>query len=124
MVLKCAIILLVGIVKVEKKLTKKAFNEVKKDYKTYIKITTDITIGKALLGGEYHADAEKILLDEGSRQEDIWGGGFNLESKNFDTNAIINLRRGNDSTEILDSIARKKFLAVSKKIFKDYVGQK
>ncbi|HEY4474598.1 MAG TPA: hypothetical protein VJC06_01600 [Candidatus Paceibacterota bacterium] len=44
-----------------------------------------------------------------------------METGNFEANAIINLRRGNDSTEILDPVVRKKFLKIAKKVFKVYV---
>jgi len=46
---------------------------------------------------------------------------LNLETRNFETNAIINLRKGNDSTEILDPETRKKFLRIAKRVLKDYV---
>lgn len=92
------------VVIVKDKLSKREFEEARRDYETYIKITIDLVREVVALGGEYHADAEELLLAEGSRQGDIWGGGVNLETGQFETNAIINLRAGkNDSTEILDS---------------------
>ena len=106
----------------QEKLLRKDFEKAKKDYLTYIKITMDIEEKRVILGGEYHADAERLLLETGSRQEDIWGGGVNLETGQFETNAIINLRAGeNNSAEILDSEKRKKFLLLAQKILKGYV---
>lgn len=110
-----------AIIIVKDELNQADFKKAKEDYRTYIKITLDLEKAIVALGGEYHADAEKLLLDQGSRQEDIWGGGFNLETKQFETNAIVNLRPGkNSSTEILDIKIRKKFLRIAKKVFKDY----
>lgn len=98
------------------------FEKARQDYSHYIKITIDITKEIAALGGEYHADAEKNLLDQGSKQEDIWGGGVNLETKQFETNAIINLRPPiNNSPEILDAKIRNKFLEIAKALLKNYV---
>ncbi len=112
-----------AIVIVQKKLTLKEFNQAREDYQSYIKITIDLIKKKVALGGEYHADAEKLLLESGSKQENIFGGGFNLELKKFETNAIINLRsRKNESTEILDEEKRKKFLIIAKRILKNYVS--
>lgn len=91
----------------------------------YKKITADLETGTVALGGEYYADVEKVLLDQGSRQEDIWGGGVNLETKSFETNAIINLRSGrNDSTDILDLGNRKRFLEIAQEFLKNYVQKK
>lgn len=102
-------------------LSKKASNEdLKKashDYKNYIKITADIEKEIVAIGGEYHADAEKLLLEKGSLQKNIWGGGVDLVLKRFETNAMINLRPPqNSSTEILDVKTREKFLKICHKM--------
>lgn len=107
---------------VRDKLAKADFIKAKSDYKSYIKITIDIDTGWAVIGGEYHADAEKLLLNKGGKQGNIWGGGLNLETKQFETNAIINLRpKTNYSTEILDRQTREKFLRMARRIFRQYV---
>lgn len=112
-----------AIILVEDRPSKEDFQKTKEDYESYIKLTIDIERQMVALGGEYHADAERLLLDEGSKQENIWGGGVNLETKQFETNAIINLRPGkNDSTEILDPKTREKFLMIAKRVLKGYVG--
>ncbi len=66
------------------------------------------------IGGEWHADAEKILLGEGSKQENLWGGGIDIETKNIDLVALINLRpnMGRNSQEIIDEKIRKQFLKI------------
>lgn len=111
-----------AIVLIKNKLSEKDFQKAKEDYKGYVKITADLEKKVVALGGEYHADAEKLLLEQGSKQENIWGGGLNLETGSFETNAIINLRPGqNDSPEILDPLKRKKFLTLAEKVLKDYV---
>lgn len=110
------------IVIVKEKISHKDFEEALQDYETYIKITADLEREMVALGGEYHADAEERLLAQGSHQDDLWGGGVNLETGQFETNAIINLRAGkNDSTEILDSKRREKFLRLARRILSNYV---
>lgn len=105
-----------------KKLTKEDFKKACEDYRSYVKITADIKNEVVVFGGEYHADAEKLLLEAGSKQENIWGGGANLETDSFETNAIINLRNGrNNSTEILDPEKRRIFLKLAERILKNYV---
>ncbi len=51
------------------------------------------------VGGELHADAEALLLQQGSRQEDLWGGNFYpwLEAdKRVEYTALINIRPSMD----------------------------
>lgn len=100
-----------------KKATSQDLKKASEDYKTYIKITIDIVKEIVAIGGEYHADAEKLLLAQGSSQKNIWGGGLDLVLKRFETNAMINLRpQQNSSTEILDEKIRAKFLKICHKM--------
>lgn len=91
-------------------------------YGDYLKLTVDIENGWMVAGGELHADGEKILLEKGSKQDDIWGGGINLLDKQIDTTAVLNFRPriGNDSMEILDPTKREKFIKIAKTFFKSY----
>lgn len=101
-------------------------NEIKKageDYDNYIKLTIDIEKEVIALGGEFHADAEEKLLRIGSKQENIWGGGLNLETGEIETNAIINIRsrQNNPSNEIIDSKVRERFINIARNFLKNYV---
>lgn len=89
----------------------------REDYEFYIKVTVDIEKEIVAIGGEYHADAEKVLINKhNSLSKNIWGGGYNIQLKSFETNAIINLRPGiNDSMEIVDPDLRKKYIDLVKK---------
>lgn len=86
------------------------------DYSFYIKITADIEKSLVVIGGMYHADAEKYLLEKcSSQQKDIWGGGFATETKTWECNALINLRpEQNQSLEVLDPIVKQQFLELVK----------
>lgn len=86
----------------------------REEYQHYIKITTDLRQRIVAIGGEYHADAEEVLSRQfGSKRSDIWGGGFNLKTHQFETNALINIRNPNNpSMEIIDSRARLSFLSL------------
>lgn len=111
-----------AIVLVKDKISKEEFQKAREDYKSYIKITADLNSGMVVFGGEYHADAEKLLLGKGAKQENIWGGGFNLEAKQIEANVIINIKPTvNDSPEILDKAIREKFFYLAKKILGKYV---
>ena len=52
-------------------------------------------------------DGEQLLLKDGSRQEDLWGAGLDLEIDQMDFDSMINLRSAqNASREILDQQIR------------------
>jgi hypothetical protein len=75
------------------KLSKEQFQQTREEYDTYIKITADLKQEIIALGGEYHADCEKILVTTyGSKNSDVWGGGYDLENNKFETNAMINIK--------------------------------
>jgi len=87
----------------------------------YIKLVVDIDQNILYGGSEFHADIEKILLNQGSAQASLWGGGVNTKTKKIDCLAIINIRPGeNPDPNILDSKTRDKFLKIVKSCFPDY----
>jgi hypothetical protein len=82
-----------------------------------VKAVVDIEKGVMALGGEMHADEETVLLDQGSRQKDLWG--INLypdrQGKDFvEFDSMINLRPSQDnmSRGIDDAAIREKVIAV------------
>ncbi len=104
---------------VEIPLTANKIKELNNKYGNYFKLTIDTEEGKIVAGCELHADGEKILLEKGSKQENIWGGGIDLVNKEIDTTAVLNYRPNlnNNSMEILDPVIRNKFIVVVKNIF-------
>lgn len=105
---------------IKEPLGEEKISELKQRYGDYLKLTVDLDSGFLVAGVELHADGEEILLKEGGRSENIWGGGINLVTKEIDATAVLNLRPnlGNASMEILDPAKREKFMAIVKKIFK------
>jgi len=107
------------IIIVTKKITKDETEKVAEDFDGYIKVVVDIKQKILAAGGERHFDAEQKLLENGSIQKDLWGGGLDLETKEIDYNSIINLRpaQENPSRDIMSSGIRRKF----DKIVKDLI---
>lgn len=105
---------------ISKQLKNEEIEKLKNKYGDYLKLTVDLEKGILVAGGKLHADGERILLDKGSNQDQIWGGGISLKAKLIDTTAVLNLRPGlrNDSLEILNPQRREKILSVITKIFK------
>ena len=76
----------------------------------YIKLAVDIRKSIAAGGGELHADCEQVLLEDGSRQEDVWGADWDPHSQKVAFDALINIRprQSNPSMQILDPVIREK----------------
>lgn len=108
-----------AVVFVSKKVTSDDLLIAQKDYGKYIKIVIDIKNNIMTIGGEWHADGEKVLLDHNADKNNIWGGGIDLDTKNIDTLALINLRPklNNNSQEILSETNRIKFINIVKERF-------
>ena len=72
-----------------------------------VKFVADVERNVIAVGGELHADAEAVLLEEGSRQQDLWGANYYPGRGGDDCieyTALINIRpsQGNPSMEIQD----------------------
>ena len=95
---------------VRQRATEKEINEMLEELKTYIKLAVDLERDILAGGGEYHADSEEVLLEDGSRQEDIWGADWYPEHRKVEFGALINIRpnQGNRSMEIEDPKLRAK----------------
>lgn len=102
----------------------KADNETLKkaaeDLEGYIKFVVDIEKGGMTIGGLRHVDGEQLLLKEGSRQENLWGGGFDLETGEIDFDSMINIRpnQGNTSREVLSERIRSKIKDIVNQLLK------
>jgi len=77
--------------------TEKESCEMLEELETYIKLAVDVERNILAGGGEYHADCEEVLLEDGSRQEDIWGADWYPESKTVGFVALINIRPRQDN---------------------------
>ena len=88
--------------------------EMLEELETYIKLAVDVERNVLAGGGEYHADCEETLLEDGSRQEDIWGADWYPETKTVEFGALINIRprQGNRRMEIEDSKLRTKIKTI------------
>ncbi len=105
---------------IDRVLTKREIVKLRQEYGDYIKLTVDVANEWIVAGGKLHADGEKALIEKGSKQENIWGGGIDFVSKQVDTTAVLNIRPrlGNDNLEILNPDIRNKFLAIIEELFK------
>jgi hypothetical protein len=105
---------------VDKTLSLTEIQKIQEEFGDYVKLTIDLENRRVVVGPELHADGEKLFLEKGGKQDNIWGGGIDLKDKIIDTTAVLNLRPrlDNESMEILDPERRAKFIEITKEIFK------
>ncbi|MBQ2521110.1 MAG: hypothetical protein II537_00205 [Bacteroidales bacterium] len=82
-----------------------------------IKAVADVRKGLLAVDANLHADLEKLLLENGASQEDLWG--FNLwvdeEGEDFiEFDSLINIRawQGNPSRDVLNPEVRNTIKAI------------
>lgn len=80
----------------EKPITRKELLELAKErYGDMVKAVVDIELSSIMLGAELHCDQEALFIEQGSKQQDLWG--INLYPANFEASwiefdSMINLR--------------------------------
>ncbi len=105
---------------VRTKIDPESRKRVAEDLKGYIKVVVDVQRKILSAGGEKHVDGEQMLLEDGSKQEDLWGAGLDLETNEMDFDSMINLRpTQNRSREILDENIREQVESVTRSLLQD-----
>lgn len=90
----------------------------------YAKGVVDLNKKILGLGGEWHADIERVMLEQGSAQTDLWG--INLypdeplpEMVEFDSMINIHPRQNNRSRGVEDPAVRQKILEIVTEFIKN-----
>lgn len=85
----------------------------------YIKFVADVKREILSAGSARHFEDEKVLLEDGSKQENLWGGGLDLETGELDFDSMINLRpKENPSREILSKKIRSEAEVIVRKLLR------
>jgi hypothetical protein len=88
---------------------------------SYIKTAVDIELGILAGGGNMHTDGEKVLLENGSEQRNVWGAGWypDIQQMAFDSLINIRPRDGNRSLELQDPDVRARVEAITRRLLGD-----
>lgn len=99
--------------------TKEEIEKLKEKFDTYIKTVIDVQSKICSAGCDRHFESEKILLEKASLQQNIWGGGIDIETKEIDYNSFINIRPSdnNPANEILNAEIRKIYADLTRYFF-------
>ncbi|MBI4864869.1 MAG: hypothetical protein HY815_32115 [Candidatus Riflebacteria bacterium] len=76
-----------------------------------VKYVVDVRQRIVAIGGELHAEGEEVLLERGSRQQDLWGANYypgRGPDLCIEFTALINIRpsQGNRSMEVQSAAIR------------------
>ncbi len=90
-------------------------------FEDMVKYVVDVKRGVIAIGGELHADAEKVLIEDGSSQPDLWGANFHPSrppEKRIVYTSLINIRprAGNRGMELLDPDLRRRVRELSERL--------
>ena len=97
--------------------TTREVKEMLEAHETYIKVAVDIRRGLVAGGGEFHADCESVLVEDGSRREDVWGADWVPAEQAVRYGALINIRpRVNKGMDIQDAVIRRHVEEIIRKL--------
>ncbi|MCG3176507.1 MAG: hypothetical protein MOGMAGMI_01462 [Candidatus Omnitrophica bacterium] len=88
----------------------------------FVKAVVDLGRGILAVDAELHADLEALLLQDGSKQTDLWGINLHPDAEGdalVEYDSMINIRpsQGNRSRDVQDPALRRKILdLVAKKV--------
>jgi Protein of unknown function (DUF5674) len=100
---------------IQRRATQEQIDGMLEAHRFYIKMALDLEREILAGGGELHADCEAVLLENGSRQENIWGASWNLLTQEVFYESLINIRprQNNRSMEILDLRIRERVAQIT-----------
>jgi len=99
---------------IKQKISKKELAELAREiFGDMIKVVVDIEQNIMAVGGELHADEEALLLEQGSKQANLWGINLYVDKSNDDFvefDSMINIRpsQNNKSRNIDNEKIREK----------------
>ena len=85
---------------------------------TYIKLAVDVEREIVAGGGDLHYDCEQALLEDGSRQENVWGADWDpVGEVRFESLINIRPRQGNLGLELQSPQLRERVERIVRRVF-------
>ncbi len=105
------------IIILDRKISKEEFQQACEIYSDYIKTVIDIEKDIIAVGGEFHIDCEEALLEQGSKLENLYGGGYRVSTKEVEYMAMSNYKPslGKTTYEVMEPQIRDKILNLTKR---------
>ncbi len=105
---------------VKSKADEQTLKKAAEDLDGYIKFVVDINQEFLTAGGTRHSEGEQLLMQNGSRQENLWGGGLDMMTGEIDYDSMINIRPNQDNPDrtVLFPEIRNKIQIIVRKLLK------
>ena len=109
---------------IDSEISKQELLEIAKErFGDMVKAVVDVELKVMVVGGELHADGEAILLERGSKQENLWGINIYVdksENEKIEFDSMINIRprQNNRSRDVLDKMIREKIIIIVNNLIK------
>lgn len=103
---------------IRKPATPEQIAEMLQAFDDFIKLAVDVDKEILAGGGNLHADCENTLLQDGSRQENIWGADWVPNDKEVRFDSFINIRpnQNNPSMTIHDPVIRDQVERITRRL--------
>lgn len=104
---------------IDKPITRAEAKDIAKEfYVEMVKGVVDLERKILALGGEWHIDANNVLMADGSKQQDVWGFNFYPDENRIHFVSLINIRplQNNRSIEIKDENLRNRMEEIIRKM--------
>ncbi|ALF56497.1 hypothetical protein ACX27_21545 [Nostoc piscinale CENA21] len=107
---------------IRERATREQVEQMLQTLQVYIKVAVDIEKGILAGGEEQHAYCEAALLEDGSRQRDIWGADWIPFNQTIAFESIINIRpsQNNRSMLIQDPVIRERVQTIIQELIGGY----
>jgi len=105
---------------ISEKISDADLKTVGEDFDGYIKFVVDLERGILTAGGKRHFEGEQLLLENGSKQKNLWGGGLDLQTGEVDFDSMINIRPNDNNTsrEVLSIEVRTKMEEIVRRLLR------
>lgn len=103
---------------IKEKISKAELSELAREfYIEMVKGVVDIEREILALGGEWHIDANQVLITDGSSQENLWGFNIYLDGR-IEHISLINIRplQNNKTLEVEDPVIKEKMNVIIKRL--------
>ncbi|HCB35025.1 MAG: hypothetical protein A2W52_02360 [Candidatus Taylorbacteria bacterium RIFCSPHIGHO2_02_49_25] len=104
---------------IEKPITRTEAREIAKEfYGNMVKGVVDVEREIIALGGEWHMDANSLIIESGSRQDTVWGFNFYTDDGRIAYTSLINIRpaQNNRKIEVEDEMLKGKMERIIRKL--------
>lgn len=110
------------IIIIRERATLEQVEQMMQDLRVYIKVVVDIEKGILAGGAERHSECEGALLEDGSRQGNVWGANWTPFNQSIDYESIINIRpsQNNRSMIIQDPKIRERVKQITQELIGGY----